>query len=113
MRLTVSRSPARRRIPKDKRHREGDTVRGECHRTVSKSLRVSPEDGDLSVRCPGSQGRGIPCHVMGAQECMASSHEQETERRQLCEDTHPSRQEETGRDNRWRREAAEVVGSTV
>lgn len=79
MRLTVSRSPARRRLPKDKSIGRETTVRGECHRTVSKSLRVSPEDGDLSVRCPGSQGRGIPCHVMGAQECMASSHEQERE----------------------------------
>lgn len=81
MRLTVSRSPTRRRIPKakNKGHREGDIVRGECHRTVSKSLGVSPEDQDLSVRCPGSQWRGIPCHVMGAQECIASSHEQETE----------------------------------
>lgn len=81
MRLTVSRSPPRKRIPKakNKRHREGDIVRGECHRTVSKSLGASPEDQDLSVRCPESQWRGIPCHVMGAQECMASSHEQETE----------------------------------
>lgn len=33
--------------------------------------------------------------------------------RQLWEDTHPSRQEETGRDSRWRRETVEVVGSTI